>query len=282
MRFVFTYVSRIRLSSYVCLHEKKLSHPLGSLYLAEKVTLHAEWSTLITRGASGPMSFKMGFFHRRVAILQTIRSSPIGFAKRAQIHVLLSRFFPSHTMCRLCLCEYWRVFFRPRKSEMWLASVFILTRLNILTITYADRSRPTLHEPFRNGLVCDLDINCTLRCTRANLCLPRANLCLSVLLNRSDLYLNVLLNCAEKCCSNAVNQRTKNFDEVNFEVTGRHAVGFLCKLQQCKSKLISFLMPNKLYTDIHCFSVRLHLYCSVKIIAFLITPNMCFNTLVPV
>ena len=61
-------------------------------------------------------------------------------------------------------CEYWRVFFRPRKSEMWLASLFILTRLTILTITYADRSRPTLHEPFRNGLVCDLDINCTLRC----------------------------------------------------------------------------------------------------------------------
>ena len=53
----------------------------------------------------------------------------------------------------------------------------------------------------------------------------RSNLCLHVLLNRSNLCLNVLLNCAEKCCSNAVNRRTNiNIDEVNFEVTGKHAV----------------------------------------------------------
>ena len=45
-------------------------------------------SEIITRGACGITSLKMGSFRRRVAILQTITSSPIGFAKRAQIHVL--------------------------------------------------------------------------------------------------------------------------------------------------------------------------------------------------
>ena len=73
--------------------------------------------------------------------------------------------------------------------------------MRVLTCLLSTKKIRNVHEPFRNGLVCDLDINCTPRCTRANLCL-------SVLLNRSDLYLNVLLNCAEKCCSNAVNQRT--------------------------------------------------------------------------
>ena len=88
----------------------------------------------------------------------------------------------------------------------------------MLTIAHADRGRLTLKddERFRNGLVRDLD-NRTLMCTRSNLCLH-------VLLNRSNLCLNVLLNCAEKYCSNAVNRRTNNIDEVNFEVTGKHAV----------------------------------------------------------
>ena len=40
-------------------------------------------SFIITRGTSGPTSLKMGSFRRRVAILQTITSSPTGFAKRA-------------------------------------------------------------------------------------------------------------------------------------------------------------------------------------------------------
>ena len=51
----------------------------------------------------------------------------------------------------------------------------------------------------------------------------KRNVCLHVLLNRSNLCLNVLLNCAEKYCSNAVNRRTNNIDEVNFEVT-RHII----------------------------------------------------------
>ena len=50
--------------------------------------LSTKFTWIITRGASDPTSLKMGSFRRRVAILQTITSSPIGFAKRAQIHVL--------------------------------------------------------------------------------------------------------------------------------------------------------------------------------------------------
>ena len=44
-------------------------------------------------------------------------------------------------------------------SVMSLASVVVLYMLTMLTITHADRSRPTLKddERFRNGLVCDLN-----------------------------------------------------------------------------------------------------------------------------
>ena len=64
--------------------------------------------------------------------------------------------------------------------KMWLASILII---NTLTIAHADRGRPTLKdgERFRNGLFHDLD-NCTLMCTRSNLCYrtlmcTRSNLC---------------------------------------------------------------------------------------------------------
>ena len=107
---------------------------------------------------------------------------------------------------------------------MRLASILVINTLTMLTIAHADRGRPTLKddERFRNELVRDLD-NRTLMCTRSNLCFL-------VLFNRSNLCLkclNVLLNCAEKCCANAVNRRTNNIDEVNFEVTGKHAVVIL-------------------------------------------------------
>ena len=57
-------------------------------YLCTVKMLSTKFTWIIARADSDPTSLKMGSFRRRVAILQTITSSPIGFAKRAQIHVL--------------------------------------------------------------------------------------------------------------------------------------------------------------------------------------------------
>ena len=76
---------------------------------------------------------------------------------------------------------------------MWLASILFINTLTLLTIADTDRGRPTLKvkdERFRNRLFRDLH-NRTLMCTRSNLCLH-------VLLNRSN-CLNLLLNCTEIC-----------------------------------------------------------------------------------
>ena len=117
---------------------------------------------------------------------------------------------------------------------MWLASILFINTLILLTIADTDRGRPTLKakdERFRNRLFRDLD-NRTLMCTRSNLCSH-------VLLNRSNLSLNVLLNCAEKCCSNDVNRRTNNIDEVKFDVIlAAYYLDFVQFLFLCDCSLI--------------------------------------------